>query len=115
MDAWVTRDRLRTEFQAQLGPHRVLLCPAAPMPAFGHGERSWNVDGTCVRYLESMRYTQWFNILGAPAAVVPAGQSPDGLPIGVQVAGRPFDDELVLEVARLIERECGGYRPPPGF
>jgi len=62
-----------------------------------------------------MRYSQWFNLLGAPAVVVPVGQSGDGLPIGVQVAGRPFDDALVLDVAGLIERECGGYRPPPGY
>jgi amidase len=111
----VTRDLLRAEFQAQLGPHRVLVGPAAAIPAFGHGERSWIVEGTRVGYLESMRYTQWFNTLGAPAIVLPVGQSSDGLPIGVQVAGRPFDDELVLHVAGLIERECGGYRSPPGF
>jgi amidase len=115
IEAWVARDRLRAEFQAQLGPQRVLLCPAAAMPAFGHGERSWSVEGRSVGYLESMRYTQWFNILGAPAVVVPVGQSSDGLPIGVQAAGRPHDDELVLEVASVIERESGGYRPPPGF
>ena len=61
-----------------------------------------------------MRYAQWFNVLGAPAVVVPVARSSDGLPIGVQVVGRPFDDQRVLEVAALIERECGGYRPPAG-
>ncbi len=60
-----------------------------------------------------MVYTQWFNILGNPAAVVPVGFTADGLPVGVQVVGRPFEEELVISVAASIERECGGYRYPP--
>ncbi len=62
-----------------------------------------------------MRYTQWFNILGNPAVVVPVWQSAGGLPIGVQVVGRPFEDRLVLAVAKAIEQGCGGYVPPPGL
>jgi Asp-tRNA(Asn)/Glu-tRNA(Gln) amidotransferase A subunit family amidase len=50
-----------------------------------------------------MSYTQWFNILGNPVVVVPVGKSADGLPIGVQVVGRPFEEELVLTVAAAIE------------
>jgi Asp-tRNA(Asn)/Glu-tRNA(Gln) amidotransferase A subunit family amidase len=68
-----------------------------------------------VTYLESMRYSQWFNLLGAPAVVVPMALSRDGCLWGVQIAGRPFDDELVLRVAEIIEHGRGGYRPPPGF
>jgi Asp-tRNA(Asn)/Glu-tRNA(Gln) amidotransferase A subunit family amidase len=60
-----------------------------------------------------MSYTQWFNILGNPAVVVPVGRSPEGLPIGVQVVGRPYEEELVIAVARAVEQGCGGYRPPP--
>jgi Asp-tRNA(Asn)/Glu-tRNA(Gln) amidotransferase A subunit family amidase len=59
-----------------------------------------------------MRYTQWFNLLGSPAAVVPVGRSAEGLPIGVQIAGRPFEDEAVLKVAASVESEFG-YRSPP--
>ena len=80
---------------------------------FSHGERLWTIDGTNVGYLDAMSYTQWFNVLGNPAAVVPVGRSPEGLPIGVQVVGRPFEEELVLAVAAAIERGCGGYTPPP--
>ena len=54
-----------------------------------------------------MRYTQWFNLLGGPAAVVPVSRSAEGLPIGVQIAGRPFADELVLAVAAAVESEFG--------
>ena len=83
---------------------------AAPDDALEH--REWKIDGATVGYLDAMRYTQWFNVLASPAAVVPVGSSPEGLPIGVQVAGRPFEDERVLAVAAAIERAFG-YRCPP--
>jgi Asp-tRNA(Asn)/Glu-tRNA(Gln) amidotransferase A subunit family amidase len=60
-----------------------------------------------------MRYTQWFNLTGNPAAVVPVGRSPEGLPIGVQVVGRPWEEEVVLAVAAKIEQACGGWQKPP--
>ena len=96
-----------------MSTHRVLICPVASIPAFRHGERRWTIDGRDVGYLDAMSYTQWFNILGNPALVVPVGTSPEGLPIGVQVVGRPFEEELVLTVADATERGCGGYRRPP--
>ena len=58
-----------------------------------------------------MKYTQWFNTLGAPAAVVPVGRSPEGLPIGVQIAGRPFEDETVLGVAAIVDAAFGFSAP----
>ena len=111
--AWADRDIVRADIVAQMRTHRVLICPVAAIPAFHHGERRWTVDGREVGYLDAMTYTQWFNILGNPAAVVPVGTSPDGLPIGVQVVGRPFEEEIVLQVAAAIEQGCGGYRRPP--
>jgi amidase len=90
----------------------VLLFPVASIPAFKHGERAWSVDGKRVEYLDAVRYTQWFNALAAPAAVVPVGRSPEGLPIGVQIAGRPFQDETVLGIADILDAAFG-YRPPP--
>jgi Asp-tRNA(Asn)/Glu-tRNA(Gln) amidotransferase A subunit family amidase len=111
--AWLERDELRARVLRQMETHRVLIAPVAAIPAFRHGERSWIVDGERVDYLDAMSYTQWFNILGNPVAVVPVGRSPEGLPIGVQVIGRPFEEELVLSIAAAIERGCGGFRPPP--
>jgi Asp-tRNA(Asn)/Glu-tRNA(Gln) amidotransferase A subunit family amidase len=90
----------------------VLLSPVCAVPAFNHGERTWTVEGQQVAYLDAMRYTQWSNLLAAPAAVVPVGRSPEGLPIGVQIAGRPYEDEVVLAVAAAVERDFG-YVPPP--
>jgi Asp-tRNA(Asn)/Glu-tRNA(Gln) amidotransferase A subunit family amidase len=111
--AWIDRDEVRADLLRQMETHRVLICPVSAIPAFRHGEREWKIDGTDVAYLDAMTYTHWFNILGNPAVVVPVGKSADGLPIGVQVVGRPFEEEVVLAVAAQIEREFGGYVRPP--
>jgi Asp-tRNA(Asn)/Glu-tRNA(Gln) amidotransferase A subunit family amidase len=111
--AWIDRDEARANLLRQMDSYRVLICPVASIPAFRHGERAWQIDGTEVSYLDAMAYTQWFNILGNPAAVVPVSKSPEGLPIGVQVIGRPFEEEVVLAVADQIERAVGGYVRPP--
>jgi Asp-tRNA(Asn)/Glu-tRNA(Gln) amidotransferase A subunit family amidase len=60
-----------------------------------------------------MSYSQWFNLLGMPAAVVPVEKSPEDVPIGVQIAGRPWEEEAVLAVASTIEDACGGFQRPP--
>jgi Asp-tRNA(Asn)/Glu-tRNA(Gln) amidotransferase A subunit family amidase len=115
IEAWVQRDLARAELLEEMVERRVLICPVAAVPAFLHGERRWTIDGRAVSYLDAMRYTQWFNVLGNPAVVVPVSQSAGGLPIGVQVVGRPFEDRLVLAVAKAIEQRCRGYVPPPGL
>lgn len=112
LDAWVESDRVRSAMLQEMREFPVLLCPVCSIPAFHPGERSWTVEGQSVSYLDAMRCTQWFNLLGGPAAVVPVGRSAEGLPIGVQIAARPFEDELVLAVAAAIESEFG-YAPPP--
>lgn len=107
------RDVLRLRFLARMQEYPILICPVCAIPAFRHGEREWQVDGHKLEYLTVMSYSQWFNLFGLPAASVPVGTSPEGLPIGVQVVGRPWEDEAVLAVAEAIETACGGYRKPP--
>jgi Asp-tRNA(Asn)/Glu-tRNA(Gln) amidotransferase A subunit family amidase len=113
LDTWLQRDVLRGKILAQMQAYPILLCPAAAIPAFKHGERSWVVEGKTVKYLDAWSYAEFFNLLGNPGAVVPVGQSPDGLPIGVQIVGRLWEEELVLAVAAEVERECGGFWRPP--
>jgi Asp-tRNA(Asn)/Glu-tRNA(Gln) amidotransferase A subunit family amidase len=110
--AWCAIDPLRTRALAEMRDYPILLTPACAIPAFRHGERQWQVEGRTLRYLDAMRFTQWFNLLGSPAAVVPVTRSHEGLPIGVQIAGRPWQDELVLAVAAALD-EAFGYTPPP--
>lgn len=113
LDAWIQRDVLRARFFAQMQRYPILLCPAAAIPAFCHGERSWEIENKIVHYLDAWSYTEFFNLLGNPAAVVPVGRSPEGLPIGVQIVGRPWEEEQVLAVAAALEQQCGAWKAPP--
>jgi Asp-tRNA(Asn)/Glu-tRNA(Gln) amidotransferase A subunit family amidase len=110
--AWLGRDAIREKILLQMRKFPVLVCPTAAIPAFSHGEREWQVEGQTVKYLDAWSYCEWFNLLGFPAAVVPMGYSKTGLPIGVQIVGRSWEDELVLAVAGLLERERGVFRAP---
>jgi len=112
LNAWAELDLLRAKSLEELRSYPVLLCPVASVPAFRHGERVWQVEGHAVGYLDAWRHTQWFNALAAPAAVIPVGQSQEGLPIGVQVVARPFEDETALGIAAFVD-QAFGYRPPP--
>jgi Asp-tRNA(Asn)/Glu-tRNA(Gln) amidotransferase A subunit family amidase len=110
LNTLIERDRLRERFLRQMESWPVLLMPVASGPAFRHEDGGWTNSGSA-NYLEYMRFTQWFNLLGFPAAVVPAGKSAEGLPIGVQVVGRPFEEEVVLEVAAVIDESFGYHAP----
>jgi amidase len=112
LDAWAELDLLRARTLSAMREYPVLLCPVASIPAFRHGERTWNIEGRAIDYLDAVRYTQWFNTLACPAAVVPVGRSHQGLPIGVQIAARPFEDEIAMGIAAVVDAAFG-YRPPP--
>jgi Asp-tRNA(Asn)/Glu-tRNA(Gln) amidotransferase A subunit family amidase len=111
LDAWIQRDVFRMQLFEQMRTFPILLCPVASIPAFKHGEREWEVEGKTVKYLDAWSYCEWFNLLGMPAATVPATTSSEGLPIGVQIASVPWEEELVLTVAEILQRELGAYKP----
>jgi Asp-tRNA(Asn)/Glu-tRNA(Gln) amidotransferase A subunit family amidase len=111
--AWLGRDAVREKILLQMRKFPVLICPTAAIPAFRHGEREWQVEGKTVKYLDAWSYCEWFNLVGFPAVVVPMGYSKDGLPIGVQIVGRPWEEELVLAVAAKLEEERGSWQAPP--
>jgi Asp-tRNA(Asn)/Glu-tRNA(Gln) amidotransferase A subunit family amidase len=111
--AWLGRDAVREKILLQMRRYPVLICPTAAIPAFRHGEREWRVEGKTVKYLDAWSYCEWFNLLGFPAVVVPVSYSDEGLPIGVQIVGRPWDEETVLAVAAKLERERGPWQGPP--
>ena len=61
----------------------------------------------------ALGFAATYNLAGWPAVVVRAGTSGDGLPIGIQIAGAPWQDERLLEIATLIEEAFGGWQAPP--
>ena len=87
-----------------------LLTPTAPSAAFGQGE---NMDDPVKMYLNDV-FTVPANMAGVPGISVPAGLDPAGLPLGLQVIGRPFDEETVFAVAAAIER-AAGFTASPGL
>ncbi|MGA2003346.1 MAG: amidase [Terriglobales bacterium] len=113
LTAWLSRDELREKILLQMRKYPILICPTAAIPAFRHGEREWQVEGKTVKYLDAWSYCEWFNLLGFPAAVVPMGFSEAGLPIGIQIVGRPWEEEVVLAIAAVLEKACGPLPFPP--
>jgi Asp-tRNA(Asn)/Glu-tRNA(Gln) amidotransferase A subunit family amidase len=112
LDVLFGRDIVRAKFLEQMERYPILVCPVSAIPAFRHGERSWTIGNTTVHYPEAFSYSQCFNLLGNPAAVVPMGRSAEGLPIGVQIVGRPWEEERVLAMSRCVE-QAGGWKEPP--
>jgi Asp-tRNA(Asn)/Glu-tRNA(Gln) amidotransferase A subunit family amidase len=105
------RDRLRAEILRQMEVVPILLSPVSAGTAFRHGEGNWR-SGAKENYRDTMRHSQWINLAGFPGVAVPVGMSREGLPIGVQVIGRPYEDELILAVAETIERGRGPWQAP---
>ena len=112
LDCWIERDLLRMQVSEAMEKFPVLLCPVASIPAFRHGERSWQVEDQTVQYLDAWSYCEWFNLLGMPGAVVPVTRSPEDLPIGVQVVARPWEEESVLAILQVIEQARGLWKGP---
>ena len=113
LDTWIERDVVRMQIFKQMEQFPILLCPVAAIPAFHHGERSWQVDRQTIEYLDAWSYCEWFNLLGMPAATVPVSLSRECLPIGVQIVARPWEEELVLSIAEILEKGTGVRLRPP--
>ena len=94
------RRRIADDFDAALKQVDALLFPTSPVPAFAIGE---NLDDPVAMYLIDV-FTVTVNLAGLPAVSVPAGLSTDGLPLGLQVVGRPFDESTVLRLGEVLER-----------
>jgi aspartyl-tRNA(Asn)/glutamyl-tRNA(Gln) amidotransferase subunit A len=102
------RRRMQREFAAVWQDADCLLTPATPTPAPQIGETTVAIDGVeeDVR-LASTRLVRGINVLGLPALSAPCGFSARGLPLGLQIVGRPFDEALILRVGAALEDALG--------
>ena len=98
-------DRIKTHMLEFMQDYDAIVCPPCAHPPWKHG------SGVNMRY-EEWAYGATFNFLGWPAIVLRAGTSAEGLPIGVQIVGKPWREDVVLALALEVERHCGGYQPP---
>ncbi|VEP16136.1 Amidase [Hyella patelloides LEGE 07179] len=109
------RDRQISQMEHFLERWDAWICPVAITPAFPHcaPNRFIAVDGVKLPYLlASGGYTMPFNLLGNPVVVIPIGKSQTGLPIGVQIVGKRWQDMNLLAVANEIERVLDSFQSP---
>jgi amidase len=122
---WVMADNGRTRLRAQwrelFKTFDAVICPIMPTPAYvqDHSpeqeKRRINIDGKDFPYPDQLAWPGIATLPGLPATAIPTGFSPEGLPVGVQIVGPWLEDRTPLKLAELIEREFGGFVPPPMF
>jgi amidase len=110
---WIERDRLRGMLIDWMDTTPLIVAPVGATPAFEHDAHKVIVKGQTLSTFRAFSYSQTFNVFDLPAVSVPAGRSSEGLPIGVQIIGRPFQEEVVLAAAAIVEEALGGWYPPP--
>lgn len=89
-----------------------ILTPATPSAAFGIGDEALASDPVAM-YLNDI-FTVTVNMAGLPGIAVPAGKDGQGLPLGLQLIGKPFDEETLFAAARVIEKSSSGdFAPKP--
>jgi len=123
--AWVLDDgaraRLRAQWRELFKSFDAVICPVMPTPAYPHDHsleqetRRINIDGKDYVYPDQLAWPGIATLPGLPATAIPIALSPQGLPVGVQIVGPWLEDRTPLRLAELIEREFGGFVPPPMF
>ena len=98
-------DRLGRGLLGFIADLDLLVCPVNAYPARPHGTAAENLD--------AFSYTMTYSLTGWPAVVVRAGQSPEGLPIGVQIVTKPWREDAALAAAQVVEAATGGWQRPP--
>jgi amidase len=111
LNAWFARDAIRLDILREMEEYPILLSPVGATPAFKHEERRWKIGGKDVEYLDNFVYSQWLNGMSFPGISVPVGCSPEGLPIGVQVIARPYEDEIAIGIAKVLGKSFGWMKP----
>ena len=110
------RDEAITRSEDFLSGCDAFLAPVAPGPAFRHQSTRGDtlpVDHREVDYWSWMNFCVPYNFTGQPSIVLPIGQTPDGLPVGVQIIGRRWDDLRLLAIAAALEPFASeGIAPP---
>ena len=113
--AVLERERLGEDLRRWMKTTPLILAPVGATPAFEHGAQRVEVNGQSISVFRAFGYSQTFNVFGLPSVVVPAGRTAEGLPIGVQIIGRPFEEGTVLAAARVVEKALGGWSSGTDF
>lgn len=109
MENLAARDAMRASLLRQMEHVPVLVMPPCGVTAFPHRTRKWQVGEKSIGLFQAMMPATPWNLLGFPAMIVPMDVSGDGMPIGVQLVGRPYEEELLLEIAVELEEARGTF------
>src|SRR5215213_7060228 len=99
---WMERDRLREELVQWMETTPIIIAPVGATPAYPHDTLKLSVRGSTFGTFKAFSYAQTFSVFNLPVVTVPAGKSDDGLAIGVQIAGPPFAEEMILAAAEIV-------------
>jgi len=123
---WIAADEARARLQQQWSvlfrEWDVVLCPPLTTFAIPHDHsspaeaRHIEIDGKMIPYVDAqLVWSEFATTSGLPATAAPIDRSETGLPIGVQIVGPYLEDRTTIAFAELLEREFGGFVPPPGY
>jgi amidase len=112
IQAIAERDAMRRKLLEQMRQAQVLLMPVSGTVAFRHRQRKFETDTKPIGLFQAMMPSTAINVLGLPGLAVPFATSEEGLPIGVQLVGRPWDDELLFELGVRLEEARGSFHWP---
>jgi amidase len=112
------RDVMKAQMASFFDAYDVLIAPVTPVPPFPHDHRpiirrSLNVDGKSWLYTSCLSWIALCNALHLPSVVLQAGQTTEGLPVGVQLIGPWHSEFKLLDIAERLEPMLGGFKPPP--
>jgi Asp-tRNA(Asn)/Glu-tRNA(Gln) amidotransferase A subunit family amidase len=106
------RDAMRAVLLAQMRSVPVILSPVCATAAFTHRQRRFETGEKQIGLFQANMPLTWVNLLGLPSLVLPVGKTPDGLPVGVQLIGRPWEEERLLAIGEQLERARGPFELP---
>ncbi len=106
------RDTMRASLLQQMEKYPVLLMPPCGVTAFHHRERRWQTAAKSIGLFQAMMPVTPFNLFGMPSVVIPFDMTDDGIPVGIQLIGRPYEEETLLELAIQLEATTPRFSPP---
>jgi Asp-tRNA(Asn)/Glu-tRNA(Gln) amidotransferase A subunit family amidase len=101
------RDKMRAALLREMERFPVLITPVCGTTAWKHRQRRYQTATKEIGLFEAMMPVTWLNLLGLPGMVIPFGTDESGLPVGIQLVGRPWEEELLLELAIRLEEARG--------